>query len=242
MRNTIIGTALVVIALSSNIAFAKYKVIDVTGGGTITGKVSFTGDDPAPKIFAVTKDNSVCGEVDRKIDFVKVNNGALTEAVVYLDKIKKGKEFPVIEKVSLQQKGCEFKPFISVMYNNSKIDAVNEDPVLHNIHTYEIIGRAKKTAFNVSQPDKGTVSKKIKFKRGSGMKVECDAHDFMHSFVFVAKNPYYAVVDKNGNYKIENVPPGKYKIKAWHGYLGEKKAKTEVSEGGSATVDFTYKK
>ncbi len=37
------------------------------------------------------------------------------------------------------------------MKNETKIAAVNQDPILHNIHTYEIIGRTKKTVFNVSQ-------------------------------------------------------------------------------------------
>lgn len=120
--------------------------------------------------------------------------------------------------------------------------AKNSDPVLHNIHTYEIIGRAKKTVLNVSQPEQGAITnKKIKLKRGAAMKLECDAHDFMHGFIFVAKNPYYAVVNKDGAFTIKDVPPGKYKIKAWHGTLGIKKDKVEVPANGKVTVNFEYK-
>ena len=133
-------------------------------------------------------------------------------------------------------------PFMSVMTNDSMFEATNSDPVLHNIHTYEIMGRAKKTVMNVSQPKQGaTTKKKVKLKRGAGMKIECDAHDFMHGFVFVAKNPYYAVVAEDGTYTINDIPAGKYKVKAWHGTLGEQKGKAEVTAGGSATVDFTFK-
>jgi len=74
------------------------------------------------------------------------------------------------------------------------------------------------------------------------MKVECDQHDFMHSFVFVANNPYYAVVGKDGTFKIENVPAGKYKLKTWHGYLKKnpKYKRIRIQAGKTKTVDFQY--
>ncbi len=222
-------------------ALAGYKVIDVKNGGTITGKVKFTGKDPAPVVYKVTKDTSTCGTDSRTIDFVDVKDGALRNAVVFLEKVKAGKKFEKIDN-KVNQKGCEFTPYMSVMTNNAQFEAVNSDPVLHNIHTYEIMGRAKKTVMNVSQPKQGAVTKKkIKLKRGAGMKLECDAHDFMHGFVFVAKNPYYAIVSEDGTYSIKDVPPGKYKIKAWHGTLGEQKAKVDVKAGETAHIDFTYK-
>lgn len=222
---------------------AAYKEVTVSDGGSVTGSVNFKGKDQPPKVYSITKDNDVCGTGTRQIDYVRVNNGKLLDTVVYLDKIKQGKAFPAdLTKEEIDQKGCEFKPFLQVMKNGSKIAAVNQDPVLHNIHTYEIIGRTKKTVFNVSQPEPGTVTKTVKLKRGVAMKVECDAHDFMHGFVFVAKTPYFAKVAEDGSFKIDNVPPGKYTIKVWHGTLKGAKAKVEVAAGGTATVNFNIKK
>ncbi len=222
-------------------AFAGYKVIDVNNGGTITGKVKFTGKDPEPVVYKVTKDTGTCGTDNRVIDYVDVKDGALRNVVVFLVKVKQGKKFDKIE-AKIDQKGCAFLPYMSVMTNNTLFEATNSDPVLHNIHTYEKMGRAKKTVMNVSQPKQGaTTRKKIKLKRGDGLILECDAHDFMHGFVFVAKNPYYAVVAEDGSYTIKDVPPGKYKIKSWHGTLGEKKGKVDVKSGATSKVDFTYK-
>ena len=222
---------------------AAYKVVDVTNGGTITGKVNFSGKDPAAKIFTITKDNDVCGTGERNIDFVRVSNGALNDTVVYLKKMKSGKAFPAsLDKPEINQKKCGFIPFLSVMKNKDKLTVRNSDPVLHNIHTYEIIGKAKKTVFNISQPPElKTINKTVKLKRGTSMKLECDAHDFMHGYVFVAKSPYFAVVKDDGSFSIDNVPAGNYKVIAWHGFLGEQKGKVTVAAGGKASVDFTFK-
>jgi len=241
MKKLITSIALVTAAAITMPAMAAYKVVDVANGGSITGKISFTGKDKAPQTYKVAKDTDTCGTANRVIDYVDVKDGVLRNVVVYLEKVKSGKKFDPID-IKIDQKGCEFVPFMSVMTNGATFEAKNSDPVLHNIHTYEIMGRAKKTVMNVSQPKQNSVTKKkVKLKRGAGMKIECDAHDFMHGFVFVAKNPYYAVVAEDGTYTINDIPAGKYKVKAWHGTLGEQKGKADVKAGAAATVDFTFK-
>jgi len=241
MKKIIASIALATAAAVSMPALAGYKVVDVSNGGSITGKISFTGKDKAPQIYKVAKDTDTCGTENRVIDYVDVKDGALRNVVIYLDKVKSGKKFDKIE-AKIDQKGCAFLPFFSIMTNDTIFQATNSDPVLHNIHTYEIMGRAKKTVMNVSQPKQGaTTKKKVKLKRGAGMKIECDAHDFMHGFVFVAKNPYYAIVADDGTYTLKDIPAGKYTVKAWHGTLGEQKGKANVAAGASATVDFTFK-
>ncbi|MDM8567062.1 carboxypeptidase-like regulatory domain-containing protein [Candidatus Halobeggiatoa sp. HSG11] len=222
---------------------SAYDVVEVKDGGTITGKITFSGKDTPPKKYTVTKDIEVCGSGEREIDYVEVNDGVLANVVVYVDKVKKGKAFPEdIGDLTVDQMGCEFKPFFGVMMNEKELSAKNSDTVAHNIHTYELIGKAKKTVTNVSQPDKDSVvTKKIKLKRGTAMKIECDQHDFMHSFVFVAKNPYFAVVGADGNFEITDIPAGKYTVKAWHGVLKNPKTKTEVTAGGTTEVNFEFK-
>ena len=222
---------------------AAYKEVEVSNGGSISGTVAFAGKDTPAKVYKITKDNAVCGTGSREVDYIRVVDGKLMDSVVYLEKVKEGKPFPAnLSEEIIDQKACEFLPFLQVMRNNTKISSINQDPILHNVHTYEIIGRTKKTVFNVSQPEPSTVSKTVKLRRGMGMKVECDAHDFMHSFVFVARNPYFARVAEDGSYTIDNVPPGNYTIKVWHGTLQGEKAKVEIAAGASTSVDFTVKK
>jgi len=219
---------------------AGYTVTTVTNGGTVSGKVAYTGKDPAPQLYTISKNTDVCGKT-REIDFVKVNNGALTDVVVYLDKVKSGKPFEVAEG-NIDQKKCRFQPFFSVMANKKNLLVKNSDSVAHNIHGYELMGSKKRTAFNVNQPDKDSIlKKKVKLRRGTAMKIECDQHDFMHGFVFAAKSPYYAIVGTDGSFTIDNIPPGTYTIKSWHGTLGEQSDSVEVTADGNAAVNFSYK-
>jgi uncharacterized protein (DUF2141 family) len=62
----------------------------------------------------------------------------------------------------------------------------------------------------------------------------------MHAWVFVADNPYYAIADENGEFKITDLPPGKYVVKALHERLGEREATVEVEAGGNGKVNFSY--
>ncbi len=220
----------------------KYKEVEVTNGGTITGRVLAGDAQPEVEPFLITKDQSVCGEGERPVPWVRINGDALLDAVVYLEKVKEGKPFPEeLKTAEIDQKACAFLPYLQAMANGGKLAMINSDPVTHNIHTYEIIGRARRTVINVSQSEQGNVvTKKIRLRKGVAMKVECDVHNFMHGWVFVAKNPYFAIVDENGNFTIDNVPPGKYVLKVWHGRLGDKETEVEVQAGGTVEASFSY--
>jgi hypothetical protein len=233
---------LALVALSAGAQAAKYKEIEVTDGGTISGKVTVGEAKAEAEGFLISKDPEVCGTGERTVEWVRTNGGALLDAVVYLEKVDAGKAFPEESKtVMIDQKECTFIPYLSAMANQGKLEAVNSDSVTHNIHTYELIGRARRGVINVSQSEQGNkISKKIRLRKGVAMKVECDVHNFMHAFVFVAKNPYYAVVNDKGEFTIEGVPVGKYTIKSWHGRLGDQEAEVEVAAGRQAEANFAY--
>jgi hypothetical protein len=38
----------------------------------------------------------------------------------------------------------------------------------------------------------------------------------MSAWIVAIRHPYFALTDENGSFKITDVPPGKYKVIAWH--------------------------
>lgn len=245
MRNlaSLLTVAFAAALLAHPVAAAKtYQEITVANGGTISGKVALGSAKPETQSFTISKNPEVCGTGVRALHWVRSNDGAVLDAVVYLEQVDAGKPFrQQAETVIIDQSECAFTPYLQTMANGGSVEVTNSDPVAHNIHTYEIIGRARRTVFNVGQPSKGDAfTKAVNLRRGVAMKVECDHHDFMHGWVFVASNPYYAVVNDKGEFTMTDVPPGKYVIKSWHGRLGEKEAAVEVKAGTAVEINFSY--
>ena len=80
------------------------------------------------------------------------------------------------------------------------------------------------------------------------IKIKCDVHPWMNSYVSVFDHPYFAVTDDNGNYKIDNIPAGTYEVIAWQEMSLKKnkdwlvkKAIVTITEGDTSQ-SFTYKK
>jgi hypothetical protein len=70
------------------------------------------------------------------------------------------------------------------------------------------------------------------------VRLSCDVHPWMRAWVDVLPTTAFAVTDEAGNYAIENVPPGKHKVKLWHERLGEKEGDVDVATGETATLDL----
>ena len=78
--------------------------------------------------------------------------------------------------------------------------------------------------------------------------IKCDVHPWMKTWVLVSNNPYFAVTDSEGNYSIENIPPGDYEVIAWQEKFKMKKAITKTitigadvdGEPSTTTLDLTF--
>ena len=228
MRMPVIASVLVV-AVVAVVALAGSSVpAGAQGGGTIVGEVKVSGTPPAPKVVKVNKDNQACGN-EKKIAEVDVGPGnALANAVVSVTDAKGAK---AAKKAVLDQKGCEFQPAVLVMAPG-EVDILNSDGVLHNIHTFSTAN----PPVNKAQPKfKKTMTEK--FDKPEVIKVQCDAHSWMHGWIVVTENPA-AVTDAKGGFKIENVPAGKHKVEVLHPVLGKQSKEIEVKAGQEAKVSF----
>lgn len=223
--------AVALLAFFPSLALA-YEGADVKDGGTISGVVKFKGAAPAPKKLDITKDKEVCGKSGKTDPSLVVAGGNLVNAVVYITDIKTGKKMEP-KKVNLDQKECEYHPHVLAFPAGSTVEIQNPDGILHNIHSQS----QKNTAFNVAQPKfKKTVSQKI--DKPEVFKVTCDVHGWMSGWFFAAENPYYAVTDKGGDFKLADVPAGAYNVEVWHETLGKTSQKVTVKGKEEAKVNF----
>ncbi len=225
-------------------------VITLVWSGTIKGRVVLKGPPPPPEKVKVTMDVVVCGKeaVLRKVETGP--KGGVKDAVVWVEGAKgpvKGSE------VRITIKNCKVHPRVSVGFVGGEYVFKNEDPILHTIQLK--IGLAYKkwrktrpletgaTVYNLALPKKGVeVRRPIKrfhrYQEKTGyIYVRSNAHPWMRGYIFIFDHPFADITDKKGRFKIEGVPPGRYKLKVWHEFFGIKELEVEVK--GDEEVDLT---
>jgi plastocyanin len=233
MKQSSVGGVVAVAAFAGGMAlFFSGLPVSAQGGGSISGEVKFTGAAPAPKVVKVNKDNEVCGQEKKIVEVAVGAGGGLGETLVSVTDAKGAKPS---KPAVLDQKGCEFHPDMLVMAPG-EVKILNSDGVLHNIHTFSTAN----PPINKAQPKfKKEMTEKL--EKPELVKVQCDAHSWMHGWIFVTENPT-AVTDDKGTFNIDNVPPGKHKVEIVHPVLGKQSKEVEVKAGQDTKVAFELKK
>jgi plastocyanin len=156
-------------------------------------------------------------------------------SVVYVDAIP-GKTFPApTQEPVLSQRGLAFNPHILVVQEGTTVQFQNDDNVQHNVF-WPSVGGSKKLAHNMGTWPKGE-KRPFKFTQPGVVPLLCNVHPEMSGYLIVTPTPYFAQADAAGNYKIDNVPDGKYTVTAWH--EGSKPQSKPVSVSGTGKADFT---
>lgn len=215
---------------------SAYDVAPVSGGGAIKGKVTYNGTVPMRTVLP-TKDAEICGG-PRKVPTVIVGaDKGVKDTLVSVQGIAKGKAWPAAAQApTLDQKDCVFTPHVLVI-PVGRLAVANSDPVLHNTHGFY----DKRTAFNVALPNQGQKID-VELKRPGTVRIECDSHGWMLSWIHVVENPYYAVTGEDGTFEIKDVPPGKYKIVANQEHTGPMTMDVEVASGATVDLPIELKK
>lgn len=158
---------------------------------------------------------------------------------VYVDAIPDKKFDPPTVKPVIDQAKMTFSPHVAVVQVGTTVEFLNSDPVGHNVYWPSISGN-KKLAHNLGTWPKGE-KKSFQFNDPGVASLLCNVHPEMNGYIVVSPTPYFAVTDKNGNYEIKNVPPGKYTLKTWSEDGKVTTQAVEVTASG-ATADLTVKK
>ncbi len=201
---------------------------------TIEGEVDFTGKAPTPGKLHREAD-PYCAKKTMTDPTVLVKGGKLENVWVNVTKGAKDAT-PPSSVVEMDQKDCMYVPRVATAVVGQKIQAKNGDPVLHNVHTY----MGASTLFNKGMPNDKAAPIETTAKEAGVMKWKCDVHPWMRGYIGISKSGLQAVSGADGKFKIENVPPGKYTIEAWHEKYGTKKQDVTVEAGKPAKVIFKY--
>lgn len=130
-----------------------------------------------------------------------------------------------------------FEPFLTVVPLGGSVVFGNADATNHHVYSFSPLNKFEMLV----PPD--TVSPPVVFDRAGALAIGCNIHDSMIAHVYVAASPWATTTDREGRARLDGVPPGRYKVSAWHPRLrpgrGEPEAVVDVTaSGGSVTLQL----
>ena len=247
MKKNLWLAALVFSIFSIALNASAYQEMEVTNGGTIQGRTSLSGQMPTPRIYHLIlfPNIDMCAEVDtddemnRVLDDFKVSpDGGLKDVVITLDHVDAGKPFNK-EPINILSENCKFFPDVSLIRQGEGFKVDNVDAVMHNSQVYQ--KERGKILLNIPIPAEEVSEGKVNFRKHYKiMQMICGMHEFMQTWGYRVQNPYYAKTPLDGSFKIDSIPPGEYKVTAWHYLMKKQTRKIKITAGETIDLNFVF--
>lgn len=226
-------------------------------GGALAGSVAFAGDISGTVTLKGTPMKEIslpfdatCGALHPAVTttrwYVVGKDNGLADVFVYISKGLEGKKFPVPSTpVVINQEACMYYPYVSGAMVGQKVAFKNSDPFMHNVHGVPL--NNGNSEFNIAETFQGQVNDTTFANNITApevlVQIKCDVHKWMYCYVGVEDNPFFAVTDKDGHFKISNVPPGTYTLTAYHlkthGHKSKGVSQDITVAAAPVTADFT---
>ena len=220
---------------------ASLALLPTAFAADIYGTITFNGKPPPEINIVPLKNDPTCGPLHKEMPtthFYKVGaHGEFGDVVVSLAGVQSHSTGPTTEPLLIDQKGCEYTPYVSACQTGQKIMVRNSDPVLHNVHATPRKRGNKEQ--NMAQMAHGPDVTLVFNAPENFLRFKCDVHPWMFAYVSVFDNPHFAVSGEDGAYRIHDVPPGQYTVVAMHRKAGTLKQKIEVQDQ-DVKLDFTF--
>ena len=135
-------------------------------------------------------------------------------------------------RVRIVQENETFVPRVVAITRGSVVDFPNADPFFHDVFSLSRAG-----TFDLGSYPKGQ-TKSQQFRRAGLIKVYCHIHSHMSASIMVFDHPFFTIPKPDGTFAIDDVPPGSYKVSAWHERIGESTQPVRIEPGRPSEIQF----
>ena len=113
-------------------------------------------------------------------------------------------------RATMLQKDKKFIPHVLTVRSGSVIDFPNQDPIFHNAFS-NFSGQV----FDIGLYRPGS-TRSVTFNRPGIVRVFCNIHPHMSAVIVVVDTPWYTTTRQDGSFRINDVPPGEYRVHVFH--------------------------
>ena len=214
---------------------AKAAAVDPATASTVSGVVNLEGTPPVAKPIDMSNDPGCKGQ--SQSEQVVVNDGHLANVLVYVKSGLADASYPAPkEAVDIKQEGCRYVPHMAAVMVGQPVNFKDDDQTLHNIHPMP----KNNPQWNQSQMPNSQPLEKTFSKPELMIPVKCNQHPWMHMYLSVLSNPYFAVTGPDGKFTIKDLPPGTYTVATVQEKYGEKTQTITVGPKEDKNLNFSY--
>jgi plastocyanin len=203
---------------------------------TLTGRVKIKGEIPKRRKINTNADPKCAAMHPGDLltdDFVIDAAGNVQYALIYIKEGLGDQKFTAPKTpVVVEQKGCRFEPHVMGIMVGQELMFRNQDDLMHIVHVVPKNNRE----FGFSQAKRGEERPKV-FAAKEVIRLFCDVHPWMVSWIHVMEHPFYTASGPDGKFKMK-LPPGKYTIEAWHDGYKAVTQEVEIKAKETKTLNF----
>lgn len=137
----------------------------------------------------------------------------LPEAVVFLESAAARSASRPLPGVEIEQAAKRFTQAVTVVTVGTAVSFPNRDTVRHHVYSFS---PAKTFELKLYI---GTPASPVVFDRPGIAVLGCNIHDGMAAWVVIVETPHHGLTAANGRLRLADVPPGSYRLRAWHAAL-----------------------
>lgn len=154
--------------------------------------------------------------------------------VVFLERLGSPLEYPVPSEVPrIRQRHARFEPPFLAVPAGTRVEMPNDDVIFHNVFSY-----STPNDFDLGTYP-GGASRKVQMRYAGVVRIYCSIHESMNATIFIAPSPLFAVTSVGGSFAIENVPAGRYRLRAWAMRMPRAVTEIELAADDTLTVGLT---
>jgi len=148
------------------------------------------------------------------IEVADADGKPLPDAAALLEPLGAKVAVKPLADVQIAQGKRQFMPRVTIVTTGTPVAFPNFDTVRHHVYSFS---PAKTFELKLYA---GVPNAPVVFDKPGIAVLGCNIHDHMAAWVVVADTPWFARSADDGRARIDNVPPGTYRLRLWHPALG----------------------